>query len=1041
MSSQRRGRKKQKTGMVVIPLDDDPSDGVGPSTTPTISVPSVHYDLRADSMSFSVSTTRFDIPRDHPLSSSASESVNNPDMWNYEYVSDDLPLDVDPKYLDQVEGETVTEKRPRMNYNPLKRWLLERDIFLAEFLRLEGRGNPNDTTCPLHSEPVVYRCCDCDIVELLCKSCILLRHQHNFLHHLEEWTGTYFKKTSLKSLGLRVQLGHPPGETCSNFAPGRVSDDFMVIHVNGIHEVSVDFCDCTQKQPPFIQLLRQRWFPASVDRPRTAATLSVLKLFQMISFESKASALEFYNGVKRLTDNTGMCTPKSRYPAFMVMVREYRHLKMTKRAGRGHDPAGITSTKQGECAVLCPACPQPGLNLPPGWETVAPEIRFLYCLFLALDANFRLKRKNVSSEAMDPSLSQGWSYFAPEQRFKKFLKVFDKVIVQPKSTCSSHNAVNAERATKGLAATGVVAIDCARHDCKRPLSVGDLLKGERYINVDYLFLLSLSNHELLSIVVSYDIVCQWSVHVWERMAQYPHKLHIDHDGKVLVRFLIPKFHLPAHIRPCQTTYSFNYNVDVGRTDGEGVERGWSHINPVATSTREMGPGHRRDTLDDHFGDWNWKKTCLMGVTLLRKIKEAVKEANEHHSLHAEFEAGLDKESVDDWRLQLSRWEVNHTQKNPYEKEFKEISQDGVRKRLANEEAADLKAGRAYALHHDISACELITMGLDFEQKQRRLAVDYAALGQHATDKQKGQLQAQANALRRKITAWIEVQHLYVPGLAAVRAHDIEVQGENEDPVQDIPLYLPSDLHSSSGPPCDLRLRSMEWDLRNAQASDALAELRDGLRLRAYLYHDKDRFQRGQRQNTRSRGIITRMDTKIKSAAAKYRAARKALGSLAFALEKLGWETLFPVLLDGDIRALDEAQASAYMRPTDARPSKGRTTISWIWMKIGDLEQRQDECLRDDLRIEWCKSKARADRWREEVLLLREEMRRVSRYDDDVTHDGRRAYANEQAAMLQEMERYFHVLWRHVEDYVLVGSGVVIPSEVIDAEHNDDEDGL
>ncbi|KAF8056695.1 hypothetical protein FPV67DRAFT_1456797 [Lyophyllum atratum] len=183
-----------------------------------------------------------------------------------------------------------------------------------------------------------------------------------------------------------------------------------------------------------------------------------------------------------------------------------------------------------------------------------------------------------------------------------------------------------------------------------------------------------------------------------------------------------------------------------------------------------------------------------------------------------------------------------------------------------------------------------------------------------------------------------------------------------------------------------------------------------------------------------------MDTKIKSAAAKYCAARKALGSLAFAL-KLGWETLFPVLLDGDIRALDEAQASAYMRPTDAHPSKGRTTISWIWMKIGELEQRQDECLRDDLRIEWCKSKAQADRWREEVLLLREEMRRVSRYDDDVTHDGRWAYANEQAAMLWEMERYFHVLWRHVEDYVLVGSGVVIPSEVIDAEHNDDEDGL
>ena len=33
---------------------------------------------------------------------------------------------------------------------------------------------------------------------------------------------------------------------------------------------------------------------------------------------------------------------------------------------------------------------------------------------------------------------------------------------------------------QGLAATGVGVVDCARHDMKRPLAVGDLLKGERY---------------------------------------------------------------------------------------------------------------------------------------------------------------------------------------------------------------------------------------------------------------------------------------------------------------------------------------------------------------------------------------------------------------------------------------------------------------------------------------------------------------------------------------------------------------------------------
>jgi hypothetical protein len=37
--------------------------------------------------------------------------------------------------------------------------------------------------------------------------------------------------------------------------------------------------------------------------------------------------------------------------------------------------------------------------------------RFLYALFVALDANFRLKRRDVSSEEKDPGLATGWSFF------------------------------------------------------------------------------------------------------------------------------------------------------------------------------------------------------------------------------------------------------------------------------------------------------------------------------------------------------------------------------------------------------------------------------------------------------------------------------------------------------------------------------------------------------------------------------------------------------------------------------------------------------
>ena len=42
-------------------------------------------------------------------------------------------------------------------------------------------------------------------------------------------------------------------------------------------------------------------------------------------------------------------------------------------------------------------------------------------LFVALDANFRLRRRAVSSNETDPSLSQGWAYFVEDSAFKKYL--------------------------------------------------------------------------------------------------------------------------------------------------------------------------------------------------------------------------------------------------------------------------------------------------------------------------------------------------------------------------------------------------------------------------------------------------------------------------------------------------------------------------------------------------------------------------------------------------------------------------------------------
>jgi hypothetical protein len=60
------------------------------------------------------------------------------------------------------------------------------------------------------------------------------------------------------------------------------------------------------------------------------------------------------------------------------MTREWAHLKILKRAGRGHDPDGVNATKEGECAVRCLSCPRPGINLPENWRNVPEDRQYVF---------------------------------------------------------------------------------------------------------------------------------------------------------------------------------------------------------------------------------------------------------------------------------------------------------------------------------------------------------------------------------------------------------------------------------------------------------------------------------------------------------------------------------------------------------------------------------------------------------------------------------------------------------------------------------------
>ncbi|KAF9504389.1 hypothetical protein BS47DRAFT_1374397 [Hydnum rufescens UP504] len=425
----------------------------------------------------------------------------------------------------------------------------------------DGRGDSLAIMgCPGCQEPGssgIYRCEECFGGELYCQGCCVKQHLKLPLHRIKKWEGSFFICTSLRALGLRLQLGHM-GTMCPSPRAGPSS--FVVIHVNGLHYVNIQLCSCPLAPHPRQQLMRHQWFPATVHQPQTCATFQVLRHFHLLSFQSKISTIHFYNALERETENAGLEAPPARYQAFLRMVCEYRHLKMLKRGGQGHDIPGIDATKTGELAVLCPACPHPSI---PSNDCSTQPYEIPILLTLAIDANFRLKNRFIGRS--DHSLGSGWAYFI--------------------STCSGLAALDHAntKSSKGLRITGVVASTCAQHGFLLPQGLGDLQKGEHYCNVDYVVFLSLQSFSALNFIIfSYDIACQWFKKLWVRHTTLPEHLQLDHTSK-RTRFVIPKFHMRAH----------NQHAN------------WAIMNAAANSTKEMSEGSCHDTLDDLWGDWNY----------------------------------------------------------------------------------------------------------------------------------------------------------------------------------------------------------------------------------------------------------------------------------------------------------------------------------------------------------------------------------------------------------------------------------------------------
>lgn len=129
--------------------------------------------------------------------------------------------------------------------------------------------------------------------------------------------------------------------------------------------------------------------------------------------------------------------------------------------------------------------------------------------------------------------------------------------------------------------------------------------------MDYIFMSSIIGISILMLIASYDIACQWIKNLWTRVQGLPEHLQPNISPSNF-HAKIPKFHFDAHGKKSHAQYSFAFTRGVGRTDGEGIERLWAILKGGAAQTIEMGPGARRNTLDDFCGFSNWRKVVGFG---------------------------------------------------------------------------------------------------------------------------------------------------------------------------------------------------------------------------------------------------------------------------------------------------------------------------------------------------------------------------------------------------------------------------------------------
>jgi hypothetical protein len=201
--------------------------------------------------------------------------------------------------------------------------------------------------------------------------------------------------------------------------------------------------------------------------------------------------------------------------------------------------------------------------------------------------------------------------------------------------------------------------------------------------MDFIVLLALAGFALLWLIISYDITCQWKLNLAECIGRLPSDMRLPLDT-IKIQYALPVWHTGSHNEECQNDNSLSFKVGVGKTDGEGVERTWSVMNPAAFMTKDAGRGVRADTIEGKIDNHNYLKnvgqgalshynsdkynalrSIFLGDTLQRKLLVAIAERDRQVAVFSEVSRTVEREVKREWRKKINEWLEDPLKPNPY----------------------------------------------------------------------------------------------------------------------------------------------------------------------------------------------------------------------------------------------------------------------------------------------------------------------------------------------------------------------------------------